>query len=137
MALSAGNTKRVATVEQSPLLPAPAAIVRFPKRGRQLDRLVAIAQEGVAIVLPPVIVLTLLLLIWQIAAAGPKATSAPDLRLIPRTTGSWCCARALASRAPRRSTPAPATTSKAASEKPRSQRSLAVITASGSARSIG
>jgi nitrate/nitrite transport system permease protein len=81
MALSAVTTKRAATVEQSPLLPAPAAIVRFPKRARQLDRLHAIAREGVAIVVPPIIVLSLLLLIWQIAAAGPKATLPTPLKI--------------------------------------------------------
>ncbi len=81
MALSAVTTKRVATVEQSPLLPAPAAIVRLPQRARQLDRLHAIAREAAAIVVPPIIVLSLLLLIWQIAAAGPKATLPTPLKI--------------------------------------------------------
>jgi nitrate/nitrite transport system permease protein len=81
MALSAVTTKRVAPVEQSPLLPAPAAIVRLPQRARRLDRLRAIAREGVAIVVPPIIVLSLLLLIWQIAAAGPKATLPTPLKI--------------------------------------------------------
>ncbi len=81
MALSAVTTKRVATVEQSPLLPAPAAIVRLPQRARQLDRLHAMAREAVAIVVPPIIVLSLLLLIWQIAAAGPKATLPTPLKI--------------------------------------------------------
>jgi nitrate/nitrite transport system permease protein len=81
MALSAVTTKRVATVEQSPLLPAPAAIVRLPQRAPQLDRLHAVAREAVAIVVPPIIVLSLLLLIWQIAAAGPKATLPTPLKI--------------------------------------------------------
>jgi nitrate/nitrite transport system permease protein len=81
MTLSAVTTKRVATVEQSPLLPAPAAIVRLPQRARQLDRLQAMAREAVAIVVPPIIVLSLLLLIWQIAAAGPKATLPTPLKI--------------------------------------------------------
>jgi nitrate/nitrite transport system permease protein len=81
MALSAVTTKRVATVEQSPLLPAPAAIVRLPQRARQLDRLHAMAREAAAIVVPPIIVLSLLLLIWQIAAAGPKATLPTPLKI--------------------------------------------------------
>jgi nitrate/nitrite transport system permease protein len=81
MTLSAVTTKRVATVEQSPLLPAPAAIVRLPQRARQLDRLRAMAREAVAIVVPPIIVLSLLLLIWQIAAAGPKATLPTPLKI--------------------------------------------------------
>jgi nitrate/nitrite transport system permease protein len=81
MALSAVTTKRVATVEQSPLLPAPAAIVRLPQRATQLDRLHAVAREAVAIVVPPIIVLSLLLLIWQIAAAGPKATLPTPLKI--------------------------------------------------------
>ena len=49
MALSAVTTKRVATIEQSPLLPAAAAIVRLPQRTPQLDRLHAMAREAVAI----------------------------------------------------------------------------------------
>jgi nitrate/nitrite transport system permease protein len=81
MALSAVTTKRVATVEQSPLPPAPAAIVRLPQRATQLDRLHAVAREAVAIVVPPIIVLSLLLLIWQIAAAGPKATLPTPLKI--------------------------------------------------------
>ena len=81
MALSAVTTKRVATVEQSPLLPAAAAIVRLPQRARQLDRLLAIMREAGAIVVPPIIVLSLLLLIWQIAAAGPKATLPTPLKI--------------------------------------------------------
>jgi nitrate/nitrite transport system permease protein len=81
MTLSAVTTKRVATVEQSPLLPVPAAIVRLPQRARQLDRLQAMAREAVAIVVPPIIVLSLLLLIWQIAAAGPKATLPTPLKI--------------------------------------------------------
>ena len=81
MALSAVTTKRVATVEQSPLLPAAAAIVRLPQRARQLDRLLAITREAGAIVVPPIIVLSLLLLIWQIAAAGPKATLPTPLKI--------------------------------------------------------
>ena len=80
MALSAVTTKRVATVEQLPLLPA-AAIVRLPQRAPQLDRLHAMAREAVAIVVPPIIVLSLLLLIWQIAAAGPKATLPTPLKI--------------------------------------------------------
>jgi nitrate/nitrite transport system permease protein len=74
MALSVVTARRAPTVGQLHLPPAPAAIVRFPKRTRQLDRLLAMAREGAAIVLPPIIVLAVLLLIWQIAAAGPKAT---------------------------------------------------------------
>jgi nitrate/nitrite transport system permease protein len=81
MALSAVTTKRVATVEQSPLLPGAAAIVRLPQRAPQLDRLHAMAREAVAIVMPPIIVLSLLLLIWQIAAAGPKATLPTPLKI--------------------------------------------------------
>jgi nitrate/nitrite transport system permease protein len=81
MTLSAVTTKRVATVEQSPLLPAPAAVVRLPQRARRLDRLQAMAREAVAIVVPPIIVLSLLLLIWQIAAAGPKATLPTPLKI--------------------------------------------------------
>ena len=81
MALSAVTTKRVATVEHSPLLPAAAAIVRLPQRAPQLDRLRAMAREAVAIVVPPIIVLSLLLLIWQIAAAGPKATLPTPLKI--------------------------------------------------------
>jgi len=81
MALSAVTTKRVATGEQSPLLPAAAAIVRLPQRARQLDRLLAIMREAGAIVVPPIIVLSLLLLIWQIAAAGPKATLPTPLKI--------------------------------------------------------
>jgi len=81
MALSAVTTKRVATVEQLPLLPGAAAIVRLPQRAPQLDRLHAMAREAVAIVMPPIIVLSLLLLIWQIAAAGPKATLPTPLKI--------------------------------------------------------
>jgi hypothetical protein len=81
MTLSAVTTKRIATVEQSPRLPAPAAVVRLPQRARQLDRLQAMAREAVAIVVPPIIVLSLLLLIWQIAAAGPKATLPTPLKI--------------------------------------------------------
>jgi nitrate/nitrite transport system permease protein len=81
MALSAVTTKRVATVEQLSLLPGAAAIVRLPQRAPQLDRLHAMAREAVAIVMPPIIVLSLLLLIWQIAAAGPKATLPTPLKI--------------------------------------------------------
>ncbi len=81
MALTAVTTQRAATVEKSPPRPAPAAVVRLPQRSRQLDRMFAMAREGVAIVLPPIIVLAVLLLVWQIAASGPRATLPTPLKI--------------------------------------------------------
>ena len=43
--------------------------------------LLAIGREIGAIVVPPLIVLTLILLVWQIAASGPKATLPTPLRI--------------------------------------------------------
>jgi nitrate/nitrite transport system permease protein len=81
MALSAASTKRVVTLEQPRVLPAAAMVVRLPQRARRLDRLQAMAREAAAIVVPPIIVLAVLLLIWQLAAAGPKATLPTPLKI--------------------------------------------------------
>jgi nitrate/nitrite transport system permease protein len=82
MARSAANISRIEAKEGPAIAPAPAAVVSFPRRAREPGRLVALVQEAGAIVVPPLIVLTLLLLIWQIAASGPKAT-------LPTPTKIW------------------------------------------------
>jgi nitrate/nitrite transport system permease protein len=53
----------------------------FPQHARRLERLEAVAREITAIVLPPIIVLSLLLLIWQLAATGPRATLPTPLKI--------------------------------------------------------
>ena len=84
MARSAASISRIEAKEGSALAPAPApaAVVPFPRRASEPGRVVALAREAGAIVVPPLIVLTLLLLVWQIAASGPKAT-------LPTPTKIW------------------------------------------------
>jgi nitrate/nitrite transport system permease protein len=84
MAMSAANTKRIdsaATPPSAAAKPAPAAVVHLPRRARQPGRLPALMREIAATVVPPIIVLSLILLVWQIAAAGPKATLPTPLKI--------------------------------------------------------
>jgi nitrate/nitrite transport system permease protein len=77
MSISAANVKRIESIAASPgegSNTVAAAVVPFPNRARQSDRLLAMTREVGAMVLPPLIVLSLMLLVWQIAASGPKAT---------------------------------------------------------------
>ena len=81
MALVAVTVDRVDT-KKGPAIPrAPATVAAFPRRAGEPGRLVAIGREIGAIVVPPLIVLTLILLVWQIAASGPKATLPTPLRI--------------------------------------------------------
>lgn len=57
-----------------------ATVVPFPSRPEP-GRLLVILKEVAARVVPPIIVLTLLLVIWQIAASGPQATLPTPLRI--------------------------------------------------------
>ena len=84
MALGAATTRRIETTATSPgagAVAAPAAVVPFPTPTRQPGRLLGMVREAGAIVVPPIIVLSLLLLVWQIAAAGPKATLPTPLKI--------------------------------------------------------
>jgi nitrate/nitrite transport system permease protein len=81
MALTATNAKRVVALEQPRSTPLPAVVVDFPQRARWLERIEAMAREIMAIVVPPIIVLSLLLLIWQLAATGPRATLPTPLKI--------------------------------------------------------
>ncbi len=84
MASSVATTKRIDPIgspRRVGAVTAPAAVVSFPRRARKPDRLVALLREAGAIVGPPIIVLSLALLIWQIAAAGPKATLPTPLKI--------------------------------------------------------
>ena len=81
MALVAVTADRTDTNERPAIPRAPAAVAPFPRRAGEPGRLVAIGREIGAIVVPPLIVLTLLLLVWQIAASGPKATLPTPLRI--------------------------------------------------------
>ena len=83
MPLSAA-TRPIETTATSPgagAVAPPAAVVLFPRRTRQPGRLLALAREAGAIVVPPIIVLSLILLVWQIAASGPKATLPTPLKI--------------------------------------------------------
>ena len=77
---TATNAKRVA-LEQPRSTPFPAVVMDFPQRARRLQRIKAMVREMMAIVVPPIIVLLLLLLIWQLAAAGPRATLPTPLKI--------------------------------------------------------
>jgi nitrate/nitrite transport system permease protein len=81
MSLSAAPITRIATKENGAIHPASAAVVPFPGPTREPGRLLAMSREAGAIVVPPLIVLTLILLVWQIAASGPKATLPTPLRI--------------------------------------------------------
>ena len=84
MASSAANMKRIdsaATPASAAAKAGPAAVVSFPRRAPQLGRLPALMREIAATTVPPLIVLSLLLLVWQIAAAGPKATLPTPLKI--------------------------------------------------------
>jgi nitrate/nitrite transport system permease protein len=84
MAPSAANAKRIDTTalaSRAEPVAAPAAIVPFPRPASQPGRLVAMAKEAGAIAIPPIIVLALALLIWQIAASGPKATLPTPIKI--------------------------------------------------------
>ena len=81
MARSAANIGRIEAKEASELASAAAAVVPFPRRASEPGRVGALAREAGAIVIPPLIVLTLILLVWQIAASGPKATLPPPIRI--------------------------------------------------------
>jgi nitrate/nitrite transport system permease protein len=81
MSLSAATITRIATKENGAIHPASAAVVPFPGPTREPGRLLAMSREAGAIVVPPLIVLTLILLVWQIAASGPKATLPTPLRI--------------------------------------------------------
>jgi nitrate/nitrite transport system permease protein len=59
---------------------APAAVVPFPVR-RQPGRILGFFRETAARVLPPIVVLTLVLVIWQIAASGQQATLPTPLKI--------------------------------------------------------
>jgi len=75
MPLSAATTRSIETATTSP------GAVAFPRPTRQPGRLLEMLHEAGAIVVPPIIVLTLLLLVWQIAASGPKATLPTPLKI--------------------------------------------------------
>ena len=81
MALSAATVTRFETKESGAIRPAAAAVVPLPRPTREPGRLLAMSREAGAIVVPPLIVLTLILLVWQIAASGPKATLPTPLRI--------------------------------------------------------
>ena len=81
MALVAVTVDRTDTNEGPAIPRAPATVAPFPRRAGEPGRLVAIGREIGAIVVPPLIVLTLILLVWQIAASGPKATLPTPLRI--------------------------------------------------------
>jgi nitrate/nitrite transport system permease protein len=84
MAISAANTKRIgsaATLPSAATKAGPAAVVHLPRRARQPGRLIGLVREVGATVVPPIIVLSLILLVWQIAAAGPKATLPTPLKI--------------------------------------------------------
>ena len=59
---------------------APAAVVPFPAR-RQPGRVLGFFREAAARVVPPIVVLTLVLVIWQIAASGQQATLPTPLKI--------------------------------------------------------
>jgi len=84
MPTSAAIARRIDATERSPgptAITAPAAVVPFPKRAHRPGRLLALARETAALVVPPVIVLALVLLVWQIAASGPKANLPTPLKI--------------------------------------------------------
>jgi nitrate/nitrite transport system permease protein len=84
MAISAANTKRIgsaATLPSAATKAGPAAVVHLPRRARQPGRLIGLVRKVGATVVPPIIVLSLILLVWQIAAAGPKATLPTPLKI--------------------------------------------------------
>jgi len=81
MTRSAATIARIETKENGAIHPASAAVVPFPDPTREPGRLLAMSREAGAIVVPPLIVLTLILLVWQIAASGPKATLPTPLRI--------------------------------------------------------
>jgi nitrate/nitrite transport system permease protein len=93
MPVSALKSHPIATLAEpqgtSPGSVAPAAsVVPFPRQGRLAARLPALLQETAALVVPPLIVLAVMLIVWQLAAAGPKAT-------LPTPTKIWQDARDL------------------------------------------
>jgi nitrate/nitrite transport system permease protein len=81
MALVAVTVDRTDTNEKPAIPRIAATVAPFPRRAGEPGRLVAIGREIGAIVVPPLIVLTLLLLVWQIAASGPKATLPTPLKI--------------------------------------------------------
>jgi nitrate/nitrite transport system permease protein len=81
MSISAATITRIETKANGAIHPASAAVVPFPGPTREPGRLLAMSREAGAIVVPPLIVLTLILLVWQIAASGPKATLPTPLRI--------------------------------------------------------
>jgi nitrate/nitrite transport system permease protein len=56
--------------------------VPFPRGGQLAARLPALLAEAGAVVIPPLVVLALVLIVWQMAASGPKAT-------LPTPTRIW------------------------------------------------
>ena len=81
MALVAVTVDRTDTNEKPAIPRIAATVAPFPRRAGEPGRLVAIGREIGAIVVPPLIVLTLILLVWQIAASGPKATLPTPLKI--------------------------------------------------------
>jgi nitrate/nitrite transport system permease protein len=84
MALSAAKAERISTIAVPPdagAVAAPAAVVQFPRRGRLQGRLPALLGQAAATVIPPLIVLALILIVWQLAAAGPKATLPTPIKI--------------------------------------------------------
>ncbi len=57
-----------------------AAVVPFPAQ-RQPGRLLVLLKDIAARVIPPIVVLSLALVIWQIAASGPQATLPTPLKI--------------------------------------------------------
>ena len=86
MPVSAVKSDPIATLSEpqgaSPSAVAPpASVVPFPRQGRLAARLPALLQEAGAAVIPPLIVLALILIVWQLAAAGPKATLPTPIKI--------------------------------------------------------
>ncbi len=73
---TAGST--AATIEATP---GSATVVRMPAPRNARDRQRKVLGEVLASVVPPLIVLSLLLIIWEIACSGPKATLPPPTKI--------------------------------------------------------
>ena len=77
--MSPENTRMTASIPlaQRAALPADAAVVSFPRPATRHIDVARIAAALARTVLPPLVVLAIILVVWQIACSGPHATLPP------------------------------------------------------------
>ena len=80
------NMHAIKPVESEAVLPAAAAVVSLkPKQTARLERVGKAVQEGAVRVIPPLVVITLLLVVWELLCRKAGATLPPPSRVLKDT----------------------------------------------------